>query len=147
VKVGVDGFVVLTFCHHGCDLVRWKLMSSRSIFALQYNWVSSTKCIACIFAGLWKQNVVVSSCCGNNVEFGRSFRCAGGDDGTLRRPMVCSQERRVMTWGRGRWTKMGCRFWWPLWNWRCKSAHIHFLSPCLFSAEWIFFKFYIGDFH
>ena len=33
-KVGVNGFVVLTFCHHGCDLVRWKLMSYHVPFSL-----------------------------------------------------------------------------------------------------------------
>jgi len=77
---------------------------------LQYNWVSSTKCIACVFAGLWKRNIVVRSCCGNNVEFGRSFRCAGGDDVTLRRPMVCGQERKVMTWGEGAMDKNGLSF-------------------------------------
>lgn len=44
------------------------------------------------------------------MEFGRSFRCAGGDDVTLRRPMVCSQERKVMTGGEGAMDKNGLSF-------------------------------------
>ena len=39
-----------------------------------------------------------------------SFRCAGGDDVTLRRPMVCGQEHKWLSVGGGPLDKNGLSF-------------------------------------
>lgn len=121
----------------GPDVLPWLWFSqmeadviSRSLFALLYNCVSSINCIACIFADLWKRNVVVSSCCGNNVEFGALLQLFWWRWCHTSPPDVLWSRTEMMKWGEGRWTKMGCCFW-PLWNWRCKRTHINLLSPCL----------------
>jgi hypothetical protein len=58
VKVGVDGFVVLTFSHHGCDLVRLKLMSY------------PVPCSLCITTGFHRPNAsrAFSPVCGNEMS-------------------------------------------------------------------------------